>query len=457
MIQKTVLLFFQLLPFFLSAQTTESRYDYSRAARSITENCATPAEKARAIYEWICANIAYDTSYTIYTADECWDRKRGVCQAYCDLFYQLGNSIGLDVRVITGKTKDSETGRLSPNGHSWLFVVTEGDNAGILIDPTWGAGSVEGNKFERNNKDMSWFGVDPYWLIFTHFPDDERYQLIPEKITLQQFLSLPYLRPFLDAYGLDGKKIFERACKGKTDLPEFYKEGVGNVLFREIPLTDELRIGRKYRFAIEKKNDKNVALINGNDFSCIADWNMEGDYSVTEFIPHSPGTVSLGINQGGTSFHVVIEYRVAEPSQADWDRLSKEMPFEAPEIIKLKNMNRDLCKLYGMDGHKLLEEVRKGLVTTLPVFYGIPDADCKIIDMPFNGVLKSGKSYRFRIKSEKVMGLAVISGNTWYREWSDEGNGVYSIIVMPQSKGPLTVSLKYSEPNYHSLLQYHVN
>lgn len=457
MIRKTVLFFFLFLPFFLSAQSTESRYDYSQAARSITANCATPKEKARAIYNWICANIVYDTSYTIYTADECWDHRRGVCQAYCDLFYQLGTSIGLDVRVINGKTKDSETGRLSPNGHAWLFVVTEGQNTGILIDPTWGAGSVEGNKFERNDKDMSWFEVDPYWLIFTHFPDDERYQLIPEKITLQQFLKLPYLRPFLEAYGLEGKEMFERACKGKTDFPEFYKEGIGDMLFQEIPLTAELRIGNKYRFAIEKRSDKHMALINGDDFSYISDWNREGNYYVTEYIPHSPGTVSLGINQGGTSFHIVLEYRVAEPLPTDWNRLAKEMPFEMPEIRKLKNLNRDLCKLYGMDGHKLLEEVRKGSVTALPVFYSVPDADCKIVDIPLNGVLKSGKSYRFRLKTPKAIGLAVITGDTWYREWTDEGNGVYSILVTPEKKGPLTVNLKYREPNYHSLLQYYVD
>lgn len=455
--RKVLLLLLYILPLAISAQITESRYDYSEAARSITEDCVTRKEKARAIYKWMCANIAYDTSYSIYTADECWDRRRGVCQAYCDLFYQLGACVGLDVRRITGKTRDKETGRLSSRGHMWLFVVTEGENTGILVDPTWGAGSVNGDKFEWKSDDMSWFDVDPYWLLFTHYPDDESYQLIPRKITLQQFLKLPYLWPFLEAYGLNGKEIFERALEGKTDLPDFYDEGTADLLLREIPLTGELRIGSKYRFVIEKRNDKKAALINGNNFSDLNEWDRKGNNYATEYIPHSPGTVSLGINGEGNSFHIVLEYRVAEPSRADWERLSKEKPFDAPEISRLKNMNRDLCEVYGVDGQRLLEAVRREKVTALPRFYRVPDADCILIDFPFQEVLKVGESYRIRLKTSKAIGLAVQNVDTWYKEWTEEEKDVYSIVVTPLKKGLLSVNLKYDEPNYYRLLEYRVN
>lgn len=455
--RKVLLLLLCVLPLSVSAQIPESRYDYSEAARSITENCVTPKEKARAIYKWICANIAYDTSYSIYTADECWDRRRGVCQAYCDLFYQLGTCVGLDVRRITGKTRDRETGRLSSNGHMWLFVVTEGENTGILVDPTWGAGSVSGDKFERKADDMSWFDVDPYWLLFTHYPDDESYQLISGKISLQQFLKLPYVWPFLEAYGLNGKEIFERALEGKTDLPDFYEEGTADLLLREIPLTGELRIGSKYRFVIGKRKDKKAALINGDNFSYLDDWDTQGDYYATEYIPRSPGTVSVGINGEGNSFHIVLEYRVAEPSRADWERLSKELPLDAPEVMQLKNMNRDLCEAYGIDGRRLLEAVRKGKVTALPQLYRIAGADCTLIDFPFQEVLKVGEGYRIRLKTRKAIDLAVLNGDTWHTEWTDEGDGVYSIAVTPLKKGSLSVNLKYEEPNYYRLLEYRVN
>ena len=81
-------------------EVSPSRYDYSPAARQITEGCTDKYDQVKAIYRWLCANISYDTSYTIYTADECWDNQRGVCQAYCELFYRLAEPLGIDVHVI---------------------------------------------------------------------------------------------------------------------------------------------------------------------------------------------------------------------------------------------------------------------------------------------------------------------------------------------------------------------
>ncbi|MBQ8243153.1 MAG: transglutaminase domain-containing protein, partial [Bacteroidaceae bacterium] len=75
---------------------SDTRYDFSDVALQITDGAHTPTEVARKIYQWICEHIAYDTDYLYYTADECWENKRAVCQGYCELYYYMGKAVGLE-------------------------------------------------------------------------------------------------------------------------------------------------------------------------------------------------------------------------------------------------------------------------------------------------------------------------------------------------------------------------
>lgn len=96
---------------------SESKYDYTEVVQQIVDGKTDKMQQAEAIYRWMCRNIAYDTNYQIFTADQCWDQKRGVCQAYCELFYRLAEPLGLKTIIISGKTKDLE-GQVSGKGHT---------------------------------------------------------------------------------------------------------------------------------------------------------------------------------------------------------------------------------------------------------------------------------------------------------------------------------------------------
>ena len=131
----------------INAQISETHYDYTELAKQITSNCNSKTEQAHNIYQWICENIEYDTTYKVYTADDCYDQKKGVCQAYCELFYRLGEPLGLKTTIIPGKSKDQH-GQIERAKHAWLYVEVEEKN--ILIDPTWGAGSIKDGVFVRS-------------------------------------------------------------------------------------------------------------------------------------------------------------------------------------------------------------------------------------------------------------------------------------------------------------------
>ena len=184
--------------------------DVMGCVHEIVGTANTNENRARKIYDWICDNIQYDTSKQIYNADGCWEIRRGVCQAYCELFCHLAEKVGLTVEIITGKAKTSQ-GEIAVEKHAWLFVYTDEYN-GIFIDPTWGAGSVENGIFVKNSDTSSWFGVSPYWMAYSHFPDDVYWTKTGKiSITEELFAKLPFRAPSRDNNGKD--ILFEDLAK----------------------------------------------------------------------------------------------------------------------------------------------------------------------------------------------------------------------------------------------------
>ena len=55
-------------------------------ARIVCEGLETDIEKARAIFDWLAFNIAYDTSFKVYKGKEAFTKRIGVCQGYAELF-----------------------------------------------------------------------------------------------------------------------------------------------------------------------------------------------------------------------------------------------------------------------------------------------------------------------------------------------------------------------------------
>lgn len=184
------------------------RIDLRTEAATIIGDAVTVEEKARRIYNWICENIAYDTTKQIHDAETCYKTRRGVCQAYCELFCYLAEAVGLTADIITGKTKDTE-GKISDK-HSWVFVYTHAYD-GILIDPTWGAGAVDGTKFVKSEDNSIWFNVSPYWMIFSHFPDQQYWSKLDITISEEQFEKLPFAKKSNETDGKD--YLFECVSK----------------------------------------------------------------------------------------------------------------------------------------------------------------------------------------------------------------------------------------------------
>jgi len=442
----------------LRAQVSETRYDYSGVAQQIARGCRTKQEQAEAIYRWLCRNIEYDTDYAIHTADSCWMARKGVCQAYSELFYRLGEALGLESIVVSGLSKDSD-GRVSTEGHAWILAHV--DNGWMLIDPTWGAGSVNDGTFVRSDNDMSWFWVNPSWMIFTHFPADERYQLLERPVDRATFDALPPLRPFWAEYGFDGDKLLADCLAGRVkQTPELFGGYGDRIRIVEIPMQAELRPGRFYTFRVQRAAGTQVALTQGNSFFGEEQWERTGDGLGIRFMPRGGGELLLSVRIGENRWGAVARYRIPEPTAAEWRQIERHYPFDMPEMQQVENLRPDLLQRIGVDGLDLLQRVRRGEVSSLPVFFGSAGPDYTVDRIPLTRTLKMGKSYTFAIRPGCGGQWAlIVKGETqtdWFRNWTcNSETGTLTQTVTPTCPGRLYLSVQTAEGgNFAARLEY---
>ena len=286
-----------------------TKYKWSKMAESICSGKTSAFDKLYAIYRWICLNISYDTEYKIYTADECYDKRKGVCQAYCEMFHHLASAVGIKVVLVVGKTKD--LGGVNEYLHAWVMAYTAPDSP-ILLDPTWGAGSVDGNTFIRNKHFDSWFNVHPSWMILTHFPNYEVYQLLPNKITFEQFQEIPPVRPFLRKFGFTGNEILEAALRHEPlPMPKCYD--LDDVAGVRLPHQSALQAGNTYTMHVQTHLPVECLGFVGDAVDYRSEkWSKSGSVAVGTVRAKGRGSFSLGIRQSpdSNSYHIIANYTV---------------------------------------------------------------------------------------------------------------------------------------------------
>jgi len=243
---------FLLLPTVLAAQTAGTAFprsaDFSaidryvrsmpklassaQVAASLGRAATSEWEKARAIYDWVCYNIAYDTdSYfsgseggastaSAASAASAFESGKSVCQGYSDLTLELARLLGIEAIAVSGFSKGYEFSKGIPitgANHAWnAFRI---DGAWYLMDSTWGAGSIDESREFRKDLSYAWFAMDPSLFIYTHFPEEPAgFTLLGEKLTLRDFEKLTHVEPYVfnALYDLGLTPEFQKALVRET-------------------------------------------------------------------------------------------------------------------------------------------------------------------------------------------------------------------------------------------------
>ena len=213
------------------AERVPAQYEESlpKLVQYLTEPFANSEEnKARVLMAWIVHHIDYDeykskeimkTSYKRHTnrvnTGDIFETRIGVCSDIAGLYQRMAGLAGLDSVVVTGYAGNTVTRRdMEDSRHAWDVVKIDGEWE--FVDPTWaikGANAVvfqdvnsrashnremkkrernesKTNKRRKNRKvDDRWFMTEPREMIKTHFPDDEKWQLLPSPKRIGSFLK----------------------------------------------------------------------------------------------------------------------------------------------------------------------------------------------------------------------------------------------------------------------------
>ncbi len=186
----------------------------------LTNNLSSDVERFRAIYRWVCNNIAND--YSLYlknkhkrhrfkddsTKLKNWNNdfrkrlfkkllkdKRTICTGYAYLVKELAKLVDLECEIVQGYGRVSTTDieNLDLPNHSWNAVKL--DNKWYLCDPTWASGipDPESNRFTFQYND-GFFLANPKLFAVNHFPVEEQWLLLDEDIpSFESFLASPII------------------------------------------------------------------------------------------------------------------------------------------------------------------------------------------------------------------------------------------------------------------------
>jgi len=180
----------------------------------------TDWERARADYDWVAMNIAYDTSSyfqgtpTAIDAEGVFKSGKSVCQGYADLFLVIAQGLGIECQVVIGYAKGLGYGKalkFPSVNHAWNVVNLDG--GWHLVDATWGSGGVDSSRnFVREFHEV-WFDMNPKAFVLHHFPEESKWLLFNSPMTLGDYERAPFVEvQTLDRMvvaGLDGGDILD--------------------------------------------------------------------------------------------------------------------------------------------------------------------------------------------------------------------------------------------------------
>lgn len=187
-------------------------------------------EKARAIFTWCCSKdfsqVQFDGEDKDGSPEKRFADLRAGKTTVAIIFDLLCSYSGLHSSVIRGFAKgsdytpgmkfDGDTGR-----HSWDAVYVNGE--WHLLDCYWAARRLAKKEVDESlfhqEIDEYYFMPDPRQLIFTHFPDDSKWQLLRKPMKLEDFENMVALKASFfkhDLQVMNQKKAVVRFNKETT-------------------------------------------------------------------------------------------------------------------------------------------------------------------------------------------------------------------------------------------------
>lgn len=232
----------------------------------------TDRDKARVIFRWMTDRIAYDMD-ALHTGnpgdvrpDMVLRSRKARGAGYAALFDELARRAGLRSLSIAGYVKEfvvtgDARSDVPPPNHVWNAVKING--CWQLVDTACGAGQVKGQRFHKQFREQ-YFLTPPTQLIWTHYPENPAWQLLPRPLTFDQFEALSPAKVGFLRLGVAQQVSIPD--KGKPPTQPYSQTSLvaqaGAVKMLEGPMLTTLKASRDYHFLIEAPHAQEMILQN---------------------------------------------------------------------------------------------------------------------------------------------------------------------------------------------------
>jgi transglutaminase-like putative cysteine protease len=188
----------------VAAMTAAEESSLEAVARHIAAREPDPFLRVKALHDWVVTRLHYDHDSLQpgqrkpQDAQSVFANRTGVCEGYARLMVALGKVTGDQIVYVVGDVRE-DTGEAAPVGHAWNTVEIKG--SWYVIDATWDDPAMNGSKEDVYSTDYLF--IPPTIAIFSHRPDDDKWQLLSKPLSRGDFLRQPFARPGLARVGLE--------------------------------------------------------------------------------------------------------------------------------------------------------------------------------------------------------------------------------------------------------------
>ncbi len=304
------------------AKKTPKRYEatVSALAQYLIKPAKTDIEKARVLFTWVASHVEYDDKafnsgdYTDYSAENVLRNKKAVCDGYGNILKALCDAAGLEAEKVIGYAKGygyNVGDTFKETDHAWNVIKV--DSEWRLFDATWanGYGTNKDGKLVSTTKfDAYWFDVAPESFIFTHLPEQSKWQLTADSLTLAQYEKLPYLDETFFKLGFNPNEVYNDAVSGK--VKEFIETFSNDfpITGAQLPYSKNIIRGDEITFRIQSDYAEEIALIDDKTYHYFKKENNMFTLS------HKPTGkqlwICVKINWFDKNFHTIVRYKVID-------------------------------------------------------------------------------------------------------------------------------------------------
>jgi transglutaminase/protease-like cytokinesis protein 3 len=190
----------------LVEKTSDLNLDMWDLTTFAEKNIKNKEQLAKFFYYWIGSNIKYDhkslkeKNNGAITLEEyskrqdvfeVYKNRKGVCAGYAKLYQWFLDWVDIETEVISGHIRDQRNHyvELESDGiysHAWNAIKL--NDKWSLVDTTWGTSNEE-------SQSEFYFDIKPEWLIITHYPEKDEWQLLDKPLNLKEFNNSKFIKP----------------------------------------------------------------------------------------------------------------------------------------------------------------------------------------------------------------------------------------------------------------------